>query len=237
MPKLKHKPIPPMAEDQIKKFWDRVEKRGPDECWPWLGLHREDGYGILDIYPYGLFRAIRVALCLSTGVDPGELDAMHDCENRADKLGPTCTNPSHLIPGTNRQNMQYVIGKKGGITDEQCIYAHASRSAGESVRSIAKRLGRSEILISHITNGRFRKRLGLASLNSGSGGNKLTADQLRRIHELGAEGRSHTKIAQMIGGVSQVMVSRIIRGASWAESKRSYEESIKIDTPAEATVQ
>jgi hypothetical protein len=27
-------------------FWAKVEKRGPDECWPWLGgRHGRDGRG------------------------------------------------------------------------------------------------------------------------------------------------------------------------------------------------
>ena len=64
MPKLKHKPIPQMTEAQIASFWARVEKRGPDECWPWLGLHNDSGYGVLSMYPLGMFRVIRVAACL-----------------------------------------------------------------------------------------------------------------------------------------------------------------------------
>ena len=141
---------------------------------------------------------------------------MHDCENRPHKLGRTCTNPAHLIPGTNRQNMQYVIGKKGGITDDQCREAHARRAAGESVDSIAKSLGRSPILISHITTGRFRKRLGLPSLHSGGGGNKITADQIATMFDMRAAGYSQQKIADLIGGISQSMVSRILLGKSWA---------------------
>ena len=29
----------------ITRFWSKVDKRGPDECWPWLGHCQKGGYG------------------------------------------------------------------------------------------------------------------------------------------------------------------------------------------------
>ena len=33
-------------DDKIKYFWARIDKRGEDECWPWMGPVRE-GYGVI----------------------------------------------------------------------------------------------------------------------------------------------------------------------------------------------
>jgi len=29
----------------VTRFWDKVDKRGPDECWPWLANIEPTGYG------------------------------------------------------------------------------------------------------------------------------------------------------------------------------------------------
>lgn len=85
------------------RFWAKVDKRGPAECWPWLGSKLPDGRG--QIWDGSrLISAPRAALILA-GRDPGALDALHknECHN------PNCVNEAHLYAGTHQRNMQDAI--------------------------------------------------------------------------------------------------------------------------------
>ena len=88
------------------RFWSKVDRRGPDECWPWLGA--------LDSYSYGNFhlagkpaplthiKAHRFAWILTFGAIPSgsetETCVLHRCDN------PPCCNPSHLFLGSRADN-------------------------------------------------------------------------------------------------------------------------------------
>lgn len=90
-------PIP--LED---RFWARVKKTGPDECWEWLGSQHKPRWGS----PYGRFtikhgvRAIahRIAYELALGPIPEGLTIDHLCRNTL------CMNPQHLEPVTASEN-------------------------------------------------------------------------------------------------------------------------------------
>lgn len=81
-------------EELAERFWSKVDRRGPDECWPWLGMRSRTDYGLFKIN-HRRFAASRVALGLSLGsllTDP-DVFACHTCDN------PPCCNPAHLFPG------------------------------------------------------------------------------------------------------------------------------------------
>lgn len=97
----------------VAEFWDYVDRRGPDECWPWLGKCTKAGYGYV-IFKVGeklkkTVPAHRAALILS-GVElaPPKRMACHvpRCTLRS------CCNPNHLYAGTAQEN--FLDGVRAG---------------------------------------------------------------------------------------------------------------------------
>jgi len=71
-------------------FWALVDRRGPDECWRWLGGLKKDGYSA----------GHRTAYELLVGPIPEGLEIDHLCRVRA------CCNPKHMEPVTHAVNVQ-----------------------------------------------------------------------------------------------------------------------------------
>lgn len=89
--------IGPCGGDPASRFWARVDKRGPDECWPWTGTFNHAGYGRAFLDGQRL-SASRVAYILSVGPVPSGMFVCHHCDN------PPCCNPAHLFVGTQADN-------------------------------------------------------------------------------------------------------------------------------------
>jgi len=86
-------------------FWNRVDKRGPEDCWPWTGSATRTGYGRL--YHRGkTWVATRLSWQIANNADwPQGLIACHACDN------PPCVNPAHIWPGSYRDNQMDSIAK------------------------------------------------------------------------------------------------------------------------------
>jgi len=71
------------------RFWEKVLRGGPDECWSWIGTVRDDGYGAISIRHATAKLAHRVGWKIVNGPIPPKLLIIQDCDNRL------CMNPSH----------------------------------------------------------------------------------------------------------------------------------------------
>ena len=135
-------------------LWGKVDKRGEDECWEWLGYKNEDGYGRVQINDWSYY-AHRVIYDL---VYPNIIERkapketsekgflLHTCDN------PSCCNPKHLWVGTHKDNMEDKARKgrspdfSGGkgprckLTMSQAREARELRKNGMSARQLAEKV-------------------------------------------------------------------------------------------------
>lgn len=81
-----------------ERFWKKVDRRGPDECWLWFAWKSSKGYGRFHVDGKGQ-QAHRVAYEALVGPIPKGLQLDHLCRN------PACVNPAHLEPVTGKENV------------------------------------------------------------------------------------------------------------------------------------
>lgn len=109
-------------------FVQSVDRRGPEDCWPWVAGRDGKGYGAVMVNGVNC-RAHRVAYIVANGSIPDGLHVLHHCDN------PACCNPSHLYAGTAKQNADDRTHRermpvRHGATNEQ------AKLSAEQVREV-----------------------------------------------------------------------------------------------------
>jgi hypothetical protein len=96
-------PLPDLSPGDLARFWHYVS-RG-EGCWEWTGKAVPPRRGRGSPSPQfsvkaRWYYASRIAYLIQYGVDPGDLQVNHTCDN------PMCVRGEHLYRGTQIDNMR-----------------------------------------------------------------------------------------------------------------------------------
>lgn len=148
-----------------ERFWQYVTPGAPDECWEWQGARNSYGYGRLNSGGKNgrTIKAHRASYEIHTGIDPGELDVCHRCDN------PPCVNPAHLFLGDAKANAADMVakgrhgnypGKTARITDAQVVELREQAAAGVTYEALAAQYSISPRYAAMLANGYYRRNAG-----------------------------------------------------------------------------
>jgi len=89
----------------LLQLLNRLDIRGPDDCWEFQGCRQGSGHGRIRVGGRGgrLVQAHRLAHELFKCKIPDHMVVRHLCHNAA------CCNPAHLILGTQEENVRDTI--------------------------------------------------------------------------------------------------------------------------------
>jgi hypothetical protein len=197
------KPLPSFSDQDIKKFWARVDAKSPEECWLWTGTYNGN-YGVFKRLGR-MIRAPRIAYFLKNAKDPFPLFVCHTCDN------PPCCNPRHFFLGTNTDNQRDAAKKNR--------FVRTARGDEHWTRKFPERVPKGDNAIMHlhpelaahgIKNGAHthpeKIPRGVARPNS-----KLTEEDVRKIR---TDLRGAAAIAKDYG-VGRNTVTRIQKFLKW----------------------
>ena len=130
------------------RFWSKVDKRGPDDCWEWQGaLSVTGGYGQIRVAGKTV-KAHRLAYELAHDEEiPENMCVCHTCDNRP------CMNPLHLFLGSKGDNNRdrHAKGRSHTkLTDDQ---VQGIRLDTRAQHLIAKDHGIHQTMVSKIKRG------------------------------------------------------------------------------------
>ncbi len=123
-------------ERTLARFWSKVDRKGPDDCWMWTGTRQvplKNGmqYGHFGTYDHKTInhRAHRFSWMLANGRIPDEMVIMHKCDM------PLCVNPNHLQLATRRENLQDMEDKGRVAKGENQGYSKLTRDQVRAIRA------------------------------------------------------------------------------------------------------
>jgi hypothetical protein len=187
-------------------------------CWEWFRGRDSWGYGVVR-HDLKSEHASRVSYRVYRGPIPGGMLVRHKCDN------PPCVNPDHLELGTDWDNRQDSKKrdrphKRPGISIATAQAVGRAVMLGETTSSIVRRLGVNNETVSRIRYGKtWSRTTGLPRDLGIHRWQKLSDFDVRAIRVMAQNHEfSHDTIGRVFG-VSQVMVSKIVRGEQRSVSR------------------
>ena len=147
----------------LDRFWYYVVKNKTG-CWGWKGPKHGYGYGVLSV-DGKLSLAHRFSYKLHFGSVPKGMHILHKCDN------PSCTNPEHLFPGTDADNIKDKVLKGRQTKGEGVVVGKLTPGKVEKIRKLynrnskynqkylAKMFGVNQSDISRIIHNKYWKHL------------------------------------------------------------------------------
>ena len=94
----------------VVRFWSKVDRRDPNDCWFWIGAIGIHGYGVIGrgTREDGVILAHRASWEIHNGPIPEGSHVLHTCDDRypaGDHTNRKCVNPAHLKTGSNKENV------------------------------------------------------------------------------------------------------------------------------------
>lgn len=145
---------------QSVRFWAKVTKGGPGDCWIWTGALNEHGYGVMRPAGQRVGPSLKVHRYSAelAGMDIAGKVVRHRCDT------PPCVNPAHLSVGSQKDNMddcvrrdRHVLGTRNGnarLTEHEVAEIRARYAAGDVfMRQLGDEYGVSQGTIQHVVAG------------------------------------------------------------------------------------
>lgn len=141
-----------------ERFWPGVDRRGADECWPFIGSHQVKLDGVTQAKR-------RVAWIVTNGPIPKGKAVLEWCGSGA------CCNPAHLFLGTRKDMGAQKVARGRSTAGEKCHFAKATEEQARYIkqhyrktakrmgngRELARQMGLSAQTVNAIGNGRTWK--------------------------------------------------------------------------------
>lgn len=211
------------------RFWAKVDKRGPDDCWNWTANISAGYYGAIKVGgKRGKdLKAHRIQMVWQ-GIDIAGRVVRHKCDNGL------CVNPAHLEIGTQRDNIHDMM-ERGRNRQPSGSANGNSRLSPDLVRSIKLALANGttcadvaryfelpHLLIYNLASGRTYKKQSAdivfskpSSLGSANVNAKITAEIVAAMRRRYRDIQNYAAVAAEFG-VRPILARRAITGERWS---------------------
>jgi hypothetical protein len=174
--------------DDAARFWSYVDKRGPDECWPWTGYVSEAGYGVFSVGGNLLGAHVWAYEHFVGPVPEDKPELDHACHSNDDDceggvcLHRRCVNFTrfddplqlHLEAVTSAENARRAHQSK--VSGARIAALYDRRLAGERTAALAAEVG----MQSRTLTARFRRLAARGELTEGRV--RLSDEQVIALH-------------------------------------------------------
>lgn len=186
---MSHPQFTPKDIARIESYIDKAAT-----CFAWTGHVDEHGYGYITLKcrdgKFRSLRAPRVLWELTNGPIPDGQYICHHCDN------PNCVRPDHLFLGSHEDNMRDMREKGRAATGDR---------NGKSVHPESILRGDAHPNRQHPEKLAHGERHHMA---------KMTAEKVRAMRQLHAEGVSTAELVRMFG-IAKPTVHQILAGRTW----------------------